>query len=304
MTTALALRLALAANAVFSISCAALMLFRPTLVGGWLGVQEPLVLQAVGAGLAFFAADLLHQVTRHRIQTWRALYASAADFLWVIGTVVSLALFPSVFSPAGSLLVVAVAVAVLIFGVWQLWAIGHTHRLPAGGEYRHCIIVEVNAPSEAMWRVVSRLGDIKYCMPSLRRSVLTGGRGAGVGAVRTCEDHSGKQWSEECIKFNAGRSFVVRFLSEAPDFPFPAETMCGGWEVTPVDGRSQVMVWWELMPKPRLLAPVILPLLAFQADRDFPKIIQRMAAHALGSPPEARHQRTSVVTARLLPNPC
>lgn len=35
--------------------------------------------------------------------------------------------------------------------------------------------------------------------------------------------------------------------------------------------------WWELVPKTKLLAPVILPLLAFQADRDFPKIVQRMA---------------------------
>ena len=304
MTTAVSLRLALAANAVFSITCAGLMLFRPSLVGGWLGVQAPLVLQAVGAGLVFFAADLLHQTTRRRIETWRALYASAADCLWVIGTVVLLALFPSVLSTTGNALVAAVAVAVFLFGAWQLWAIGHAHKLPGIGEYRHCIIVEVNAPSDAMWRMVSRLGDIKDYMPSLRRSVLAAGRGPGVGAVRTCEDHSGKQWSEECTTFNTGRSFAVRFLSEAPDFPFPAKTMRGGWEVTPADGGSHVMVWWELLPKPKLLAPIILPLLAFQVDRDFTKIIQRMAADALGHPPEALNQQLPRAIARLLPNFC
>ena len=139
MTTAVSLRLALAANALFSVSCAALMLFRPILVGGWLGIQAPLVIQAVGAGLVFFAADLLHQATRRRIATWRALYASAADFLWVIGTFVLLGLFPSVLSHSGSGLVIAVAAAVLFFGTWQVWAIGNAHKLPNKDEYGYSL---------------------------------------------------------------------------------------------------------------------------------------------------------------------
>ncbi len=304
MTTPVSLRLALAANAIFSISCAALMLFRPSLVGGWLGVQASLALQAVGAGLVFFAADLLHQATRRRIATWRALYASAADFLWVIGTFTLLGLFPNVLSHSGNELVIAVATAVLLFGVWQIWAIGNAHKLPNTGEYRHCIIVETNAPADAMWRVISKLGEIKNYMPSLKSSIVLDGRTPGVGVVRMCEDHTGKQWSEQCTEFNAGRSFTVRFLSEAPNFPFPANTMRGGWEVMPSDGGCQVMVWWELLPKQRLLAPIILPLLAFQADRDFPKVIQRMAADALGHTPEATNQRSPRATARLLPNFC
>ena len=304
MSTALSLRIALIANAVFSSTCAGLMIVRPLFIGELLGIQAPLVLQAVGVGLVIFAADLLHQATRPRIATWRALYASAGDFLWVIGTFALLALFPGVLSGSGVLLVVAVALAVFVFGAWQLWAIGRAHKLPSTGEYRHCILVHVNAPADAMWRVVSRLGDIKAYMPSLRRSVVLDGRAPGVGAIRSCEDRAGKRWSEECVEFNAGRGFVLRFLSEAPDFPFPAKTMRGGWEVIPTDGESQVMVWWELMPKQKLLAPIILPLLAFQADRDFPRIIQRMAADALGHKPEAVGQRGVGASARLLPNFC
>lgn len=304
MATALPLRLALAANALFSLSCAALMLFRPSMVGGWLGAQTPRVLQAVGAGLVFFAADLLHQATRRRIATWRALYASAADFLWAIVTVALLGLFPNALSDSGNGLVITVATAVLLFGLWQFWAIGNVHKLPDTGEYRHCIIVETNAPANAMWRVISRLGDIKNYMPSLKSSVVLDGRTPGVGAVRQCENHAGKRWSEQCTKFSAGRSFTVRFLSEAPDFPFPAKAMRGGWEVMPTNDGCQVMVWWELLPKQRLLAPVILPLLAFQADRDFPRVIQRIAADALGHPPEAADQQNPGPMARLLPNFC
>lgn len=304
MATARPLRLALAANALFSLSCAALMLFRPSMVGGWLGAQAPLVLQAVGAGLVFFAADLLHQATRRRIVTWRALYASTADFLWVIVTVTPLGLFPNALSDSGNSIVIAVAAAVLLFGLWQFWAIGNVHKLPDTGEYRHCIMVETNAPANAMWRVISRLEDIRNYMPSLKSSVVLDGHTPSVGAVRQCENRAGKRWSEQCIEFNAGRGFTMRFLSEAPDFPFPAKTMRGGWEVMPTNGGCRVMVWWELLPKQRLLAPVILPLLAFQADRDFPRVIQRIAADALGHTPEAADQQNPGPMARLLPNFC
>lgn len=304
MKVVLPLRLALAANAAFSLSSALLMLFRPALVGEWLGVHAPLILQIVGIGLIFFAAELIYQATRQRVATWRALLASAADFSWVAGSIVLLLAFPQLFSPSGIALVLAVAGAVFVFGAWQLWAAGRTHRVEESGEYRHCIIVETNAPAEKMWRIVGSIGDIKNYMPSLKRSVVLGGKAPGVGAVRACEDRAGKQWSEECTAFNPGHSFAVRFLSDAPNFPFPAKAMRGGWEVTSSNVGSQVMVWWELTPKSKLLAPIILPLLAFQADRDFPKIIQRMTAAAIGQNGVGQMQSSGGVYARLLPTFC
>lgn len=298
------LRMSLVANAAFSLTSAGLMIFRPSLVSDWLGISAPFVLQAVGLGLAVFAADLFHQATRRRIATWRSLYASVADFLWVVGSFGLLALFPSALSQTGYWLVTSVASAVFLFGAWQLWAIGQAHKLPGSGQYRHCILVAVDAPADAIWRIIGQIGDIKHYMPSLKESVVLGGKTPGVGAVRMCEDRAGKRWAEECIAFKAGRGFDVRFLSEAPDFPFPVKNMRGGWEVIPEEGGSDVMVWWELEPKQKLLAPVLLPLLAFQADRDFPKVIQRMAADALGHSPDVIDQRSPGVLARLLPSFC
>jgi ribosome-associated toxin RatA of RatAB toxin-antitoxin module len=304
MKAVLPLRLALAANAVFSLSSALFMLLRPAMVGEWLGIHAPLILQVVGIGLAVFAAELICQATRQRVAPWRALLASIADFSWVIGTIVLLLSFPELFSPLGNVLVLAIGGAVFVFGAWQLWAAGRAHRIGESGEYRHCIIVETNAPAEKMWRVVGNIGDIKDYMPSLKHSIVVNGKTPCVGAVRACEDRAGKQWSEECTEFNAGRSFSVRFLSEAPNFPFPAKTMRGGWEVMPSSVGSRVMVWWELTPKSKLLAPIILPLLAFQADRDFPKVVQRMAAAALETNGEVQMQPTARVFARLLPSFC
>ncbi len=301
---ALPLRLALMANAIFSLISGLATIIYPTSLGQWLGIHAPLVLQVVGAGLVIFAVDLIHQATRFRIATWRGLYASTADFVWVIGSIALVVFFPAVLSAAGNVAVLTIAAAVFTLGACQLWAIGHAHKIPGSDEYRHCMIVEVNVPAEAMWRVISNLGDIKKYMPLLRHSAILGERTPGVGAVRVCEDHSGKQWAEECTEFNPGRNFVVRFLSEAPDFPFPAKAMRGGWEVGPSRIGSHVMVWWELTPKQKLLVPVILPLLAWQADRDFPKVVQRMAAGTLGALRGGDARPSTRVIARLLPNLC
>lgn len=303
MNSSLPLRIALMANAVFSFTCAMLMVFNSSIVEEILGIHAPLVIQSIGIGLAVFAVDLLHQATRKRVASWRSLYASMGDFLWVLATLVLLGIFPNALSSSGNLLAIAIAITVLTFGVWQLWAIQRAYQLPTG-EYRLCVPVFVNVPAKEMWNVVSNLGDIKKYAASLKSSVVLNRQTSGVGAVRVCEDHSGQRWSEECVQFEDDRNFVLRFVSEAPDFPFPVQTMIGGWEIVPWDRGTQIMVWWELIPKPKYLASIILPMLAFQTDRTVPKIIQNMAADALGSTSKSVNRGNQTAIARLLPKFC
>lgn len=271
------LRFALFGNALFSGPCGLIMLLNPILVGDLLGIQAPLIYRLIGTGLMVFAADLLHQASRPRMVTWRALYASIGDFLWVLGTWLGLLLFPGALAGSGLLTVHGVAAAVLLFGVLQLRGILRVHHAMRPGLYRHCLMVNVDVPASAMWRVISRIGDIQRYMPSLKRSEIVDGKQPGVGAVRHCVDQAGSAWFEECIAFTPGRDFTVRFLADKPDFPFPVSEMIGGWQVMPAARGSTVMVWWELAPKPRWLAPILLPLLALQADRDFTRVIDAMA---------------------------
>lgn len=134
------------------------------------------------------------------------------------------------------------------------------------------------------------MGDIQNYMPSLVSSEILDNKSPGVGAVRRCTDYSDRSWTEECLEFEPGHSFTVRFAAEAPDFPFPASTMLGGWEVISAGTGSEVMVWFELAPKPRFLAPILLPMLAFRADRDFVKVIRLMADDVLGR----KHKQTKL----------
>lgn len=284
------LRYALLANAVFSASCGLLMLSQHVFVETLLGIQASWLLRSLGFGLLLFAVDLVHQATRPRLATWRALYASIGDFLWVIISAVGLLLFSHLFSLAGVWAILIVAGIVLVFGCWQIWGIDCAHRANDPTLYRHCLIVRTEAPATAMWDVIGRMGDIKNYAPSLVSSEILDNKLPGVGAVRCCTDRSDRCWTEECIEFEPGHSFTVRFAAEAPDFPFPASMMLGGWKVMSVGTGSEVMVWWELAPKPRFLTPILLPILGFRADRDFVKVIRLMADDALGR----KHQETKL----------
>jgi len=305
MNTARPLRTALLANALFSVGCGLAMIVHPAWIGALLGFEAPLVFLIVGIGLVLFAMDLIHQASQTRPRTWRALYASAADLLWVIGSIAGVLLFGEWLSASGMIVVLVVAAIVLAFGVWQLWGIDRAHRNHETGLHRHCILVDTDGSADAIWNVIRDLGAISHYMPALRESVLLDGREPGIGAVRHCVDRNARAWSEQCTAFSdSERSLVLRFLADEPGFPFPARSMTGGWQVLPAQPGATVMVWWELEPKPRLLAPVMLPLLAFGVDRDISDMIRRMAAAATGADPDAATTSPASRYTRLLAQWC
>ncbi len=276
------LRTALLVNALFSAVCGLWMLLWSGSVETLLGVQAPVLLPLVGCGLLIFAIDLIHQATRPRLETWRALYASVADLLWVIGSILGLLFFSGLLTKTGVAMVMVIAGVVLSFGIGQIWGIDRAHQAENSSLHRHCLVVRTEVPAADLWEVIRPMGDIQKYAPSLARSEILDDKAPGVGAVRQCTGQSGRCWAEECVDFDPDRrSFTLRFVSEAPDFPFPASTMIGGWEVKSAGTGSEVMVWWELAPKPRWLAPILLPLMALGIDRDLVQIVRRMADDAL-----------------------
>lgn len=299
------LKSALLGNAIFSLGSAIVFLLGPGRVSAFLGLDAAGLIRGIGLGLLVFSFDLFHQATRARVATWRALYASLGDFLWVIGSLVLILGFSVWFSGKGVMLVAIVAVIVAFFGILQIVGILRAHRAGDGRQFRHCVSVGVTASADEMWAVISKLGEIARYMPELRRSTIRGDLPAGENAVRECEDRSGRRWAEQCTFFAPKeRRFEVRFLADEPGFPYPAHHMSGGWQVLPVSERTcEVQVWWEIDPKPRWLAALLLPVLGFQVDRSFPKLIARMAAAATGKASPS-FVRSSSLSARLLAQHC
>lgn len=299
------LRAALLGNAVFSLASGLVL----SLAGSWanqlLGTNSPIILPLLGIGLMIFAVDLILQASRPRLRTWRALLTTGLDGLWVAGSLILLIFFPDSFSASGLTLIALVAGVVLLFGALQFRGILIAHSGRSLGMYRHCVPVAVEASADEMWKKIGDLGAISRYFPHLKSSVLRGQAEPGVGAIRICENASGKQWAEECVSYREGKEFQVRFLTrdpELPPFPLPVSEMTGGWEILSNNEETcTIFVFWELRPQPNWLAGLLLPILAFQFDRFFPKGIHRMAVEAKGMSLDTEAPKS---WAKLLPLPC
>jgi hypothetical protein len=112
------LQLALLANAAFSTvtGLAVLVFARPLAVT--LGVDPAWLLPALGVGLLLFALDLVR--TARRPTPRYALWISALDFAWVLGSALLLAVAPHELTTVGRWVVAAVALFVASFGVAQV----------------------------------------------------------------------------------------------------------------------------------------------------------------------------------------
>lgn len=272
------LRTALAVNTVFSlVSGLAFLLFAEELAR-FIGVS-PGLLAPVGVALLGWAGFVGWQTVRRRLSTLLALVTSLGDGTWVVGTIVGLAGWGGALTPSGVILAVGLAVVVAALAGAQLVGIRRIHAETdpdRGTRWRVCVPVEVAASPEAMWQVVSDLGAIERFSPDLVSSEVDGPPGRGT--VRRCRDADGHTWEEECIRVEPGRSLELRFRTEAEGFPFPVTAMTGGWVVEPSGDGSRVSVWWSFDPRPSWAGILMVPLMAAKLDRDFRKVVDRMAA--------------------------
>ena len=276
------LRYALVFNALFSAGCGILLMVAPWRVATLLGLPPHWLFPIVGACLLLFATELVRQVTLRRVSTWRALLSSMADLLWVAGSVIAIWLHADALSSKGIAVVVSVAAVVLTFALAQLAGIDRFHRAGRAGMFRHCVAVRSNASAESMWEIIRDIASIDRYSASLESSEVVGGGRAEVGAVRRCIDTGGRRWAEQVTALDPGRSLDLRFLAEAPDFPYPFSEMTGGWRILPRAPGCEVEIWWEFTPKQRWLVPFLLPVMTFSIDRELVRVVRNMTRRALG----------------------
>lgn len=288
------LRVALRLNAAFSGLSGLVLILLPETMGLLLGFSSPAVFLVIGVGLLGFSADLIHQATRERMAGWRALYASLGDVLWVLGSVVGVLVWADYLTAVGVAIVLAVAALVLCFGIAQLAGLNKLYYQPADDCYAYAVKYQTQTPAEAMWQVIRKINDIDQYMSALASSSLEEAS-QGESPVRICEDRKGRKWRERCVEFSdRQRMFDVEFLTSDPGFPYPATWMIGGWRVEKRLQGSEISVWWQLQPKPKWMAPVLMAMLAFSVDRSFPAVIRNMEARALSGNADAESANPTV----------
>jgi len=282
------LRAALAANALFSAITGAMLATLAAQIGNIIGFEFPLVLRLVGFGLLLFAGFVAFVGSRNRVSALSSVLVSLADLAWVIGTVAVLSISDQAFNDVGVTTLLAVALIVLACAVLQLLGARHMLRETAInlGDWHYCIASDVDAPPDLVWRIVSDLGSISRYMSSLAHSTVRprpSSHAGHVGTIRDCTTTAGDTWSETCTAFDESqRSFAVRFVTEAAGFPYPMREMHGGWKVEARGDASRVIVWWSVTPTISVVPWLLVAMMGNKIDRDFPQVIARMSASALG----------------------
>lgn len=270
-------------NFALSVASGVAATFASATVSALTGLGPAWLVTGVGFGLLVFATGIGWTLLRLRIG--QALIISILDLLWVV-TTLPLTVIPGLLTPAGVALVLVLAVIVGAFGVLQLFAIRAILRDGAApGRYRHCIRVASSADPGQLWPVVRDLGAMARYSAGLSASRLAGGEEPGQGTARVCTDHKGQSWTEEVERLDdAERLVLLRFQSEAEDFPFPLAELSGGWSVQAnAEGGSFVDVWWIVRPNQSRLGWLVVALMTIGLDRDVPKIVAAMEADAKGT---------------------
>jgi len=277
------LRTALLSNALFSTISGLTFVMLSHSVAQWIGIGTPIIYRGIGIGLLGFAAFVAWTGIRKPINTSWAALISIADFGWVAGTLVLVALSFEALEPGGMLLLV-IAANVLFFGLRQLQGISRVYAV-SGKEHTHrlCVAVDTPASPDEIWPIIADLPSIGLYSPNLAQVILRDGAEPGVDAVRQCTDVDGKTWGEYCKRLDPqARHVEFEFLADEPGFPYPFKTMSGGWDVQPNSAGSTVTIWFEVTPKYGIAHPIILALMTRNLANSFGETVARMTAAARG----------------------
>lgn len=280
------LKRALLANALFSTVCGLGMIAMNSQVAALIGIGAPGVYLVIGAGLLLFAGFVFWTAMRNPINAFLAALISLADLLWVLGTAGVIVLAFGSLQTTGILALLAVAAVVLFFALRQLSGIEQMFAAPGKSQSsRLCVSVATQASADSMWQRIADLGGIGRYSPSLAKVILRNNADAAVNAVRQCTDRAGKTWAEHCTRLDADKRIAnMTFLAAEAGFPYPFNTMTGGWAVVEQPSGSDIKIWFEVTPKHRLLHPFILAMMSKDLARSFADIVTRMVIDAQALP--------------------
>lgn len=100
----------------------------------------------------------------------------------------------------------------------------------------------LSASKEAVWQVISDVGNYHQYATGL--SGVTIVSGSGEGMVRSCSDELGS-WKETCTRWDEGNSYSFN-VDTGSGFPYPFKKMEGTWSVKEIDENfSELLIEFE-----------------------------------------------------------
>ena len=113
------IKTALLGNAIFSTISGLLLLFFSNSINTWMGISLSWILPLIGLGLLGFAASLFLLSRKQTITRNAVIAVIIQDALWVLGSIIIVALGAFNLSEIGYEMIIVVAIIVAGFGGWQ-----------------------------------------------------------------------------------------------------------------------------------------------------------------------------------------
>ena len=110
---------ALKSNAAFSLFSGIILLLLNHRLAELMGILEPLVLSAIGIGLALFALALIQTVLGRQIKPMKVYTIIFLDAFWVFGSLTILFSPPFVLNAIAYWIIGGIAGVVALLGFWQ-----------------------------------------------------------------------------------------------------------------------------------------------------------------------------------------
>ncbi|MGI9612855.1 MAG: SRPBCC family protein [Acidimicrobiales bacterium] len=240
------LRNLLRANAAYASITGLAGLIATGSIAEWIGVSEHRIINSTAIGLLVFGLMLVitsGAPTNRLVPAGRLI--TAADALWVVGTIVVIAV--AGLPAQGNVILAGVAVIVATFATLQARTNSTIDRRSDSQSVHFSKVLNGNV--DAVWAAVIDHETYGQLAPNLSRVLPTGPDGPDL--TRRCWDTRGRHWDEACTLWEDGHRFAVEVDTTAVDYPYPLEYLRGEWAVRGIDDdHTEVTVRFDFRPKP------------------------------------------------------
>ncbi|MFC0264391.1 type II toxin-antitoxin system RatA family toxin [Fontibacter flavus] len=220
-------------NAIFSgISGITLIVFNKQ-IAGLFETSNTTVFWAIGIALLYFAGTIIYEITKQG--PIAVLWIIIQDFLWVIGSIVLVAINPFEISKAGNSVIAIIAFVVFSMGINQSKALAQVDSSNNKKSKHFKFERIINADKQSVWKAIADVANYDKVAPNIDAVKIISGEGHGM--VRSCS-HGKNSWTETCSMWIEEKAYSFEVNTSAPDYPYPFKFLKGTWEVQEIDSNT------------------------------------------------------------------
>lgn len=224
-------------NAIFSGISGIILIALNKQIANLFETTNTTIFWVIGLVLLFFASTIIYEIIKQR--PIAVLWIIVQDFLWVIGSLVLIAVNPFEISKSGNSTIAIIALIVIFMGINQSKVLAQIDRRGKTKNNHFQFERIIKANKQSVWKVISDVANYDKVAPNIDAVKIISGEGRGM--VRSCS-HGKDSWSETCSMWVEEKSYSFEVNTSVPDYPYPFKFLKGTWEVQELDSSTTKII--------------------------------------------------------------